>query len=409
MLSSNRVYVLVMDLGISSSFWLVFVSFMTYVYEATHSIFLLSILIFIKNLALTMVFLLLNYIDIKLYFRKIININYIILIFVTLLTIFTNSTNNLVFIFILFVIFEIVFMIHSILKYNLVIFIDNKKVELINLMYEISYSVFMILGAIYAIFLVNVSLATYLLTLTLIALSFLFFNRIGFINIHFDGSTMQYENRFENTFGKLIILLLLADFMIALGENIAYILLPPIANSYVFNSEQGLSISLLIFGIGSLIASALLLAYPKLILRNQLWLLNFVIYSLFPVFLLLSIIIESHSLLIFMMCNALAGFANSFLMLFFTSLYQRIGREEFKRIYGIAYLLISIAAGISTLVVGFAYESLGIYKTLLFSTILLILALPILVSLNTHYRRLVLADMDIKELKEEIYKGYFKI
>jgi len=409
MLSSNRVYVLVMDLGISSSFWLVFVSFMTYVYEATHSIFLLSILIFIKNLALTMVFLLLNYIDIKLYFRKIINTNYIILIFVTLLAVFTNSTNNLVFIFILFVIFEIVFMIHSILKYNLVIFIDNKKVELINLMYEISYSVFMILGAIYAIFLVNVSLTTYLLTLTLIALSFLFFNKIGFINIHFDGSTMQYENRFENAFGKLIILLLLADFMIALGENIAYILLPPIANSYVFVSEQGLSISLLIFGIGSLIASTLLLAYPKLILRNQLWLLNFVIYSLFPVFLLLSIIIESHSLLIFIMCNALAGFANSFLMLFFTSLYQRIGREEFKRIYGIAYLLISIAAGISTLAVGFAYESLGIYKTLLFSTILLILALPILVSLNTHYRRLVLADIDIKELKEEIYKGYFKI
>jgi len=409
MLSSNRVYVLVMDLGISSSFWLVFVSFMTYVYEATHSIFLLSILIFIKNLALTIVFLLLNYIDIKLYFRKIINTNYIILIFVTLLAVFTNSTNNLVFIFILFVIFEIVFMIHSILKYNLVIFIDNKKVELINLMYEISYSVFMILGAIYAIFLVNVSLTTYLLTLTLIALSFLFFNKIGFINIHFDGSTMQYENRFENAFGKLIILLLLADFMIALGENIAYILLPPIANSYVFVSEQGLSISLLIFGIGSLIASTLLLAYPKLILRNQLWLLNFVIYSLFPVFLLLSIIIESHSLLIFIMCNALAGFANSFLMLFFTSLYQRIGREEFKRIYGIAYLLISIAAGISTLAVGFAYESLGIYKTLLFSTILLILALPILVSLNTHYRRLVLADIDIKELKEEIYKGYFKI
>jgi predicted MFS family arabinose efflux permease len=263
----------------------------------------------------------------------------------------------------------------------------------------------MILGAIYAIFLVNVSLATYLLTLTLIALSFLFFNRIGFINIHFDGSTMQYENRF----GKLIILLLLADFMIALGENIAYILLPPIANSYVFVSEQGLSISLLIFGIGSLIASALLLAYPKLILRNQLWLLNFVIYSLFPVFLLLSITIENNSLLIFIMCNALAGFANSFLILFFTSLYQRIGREEFKRIYGIAYLLISIAAGISTLVVGFAYESLGIYKTLLFSTILLILALPIMVSLNTHYRRLVLADIDIKELKEEIYKGYFKI
>jgi len=356
-----------------------------------------------------MVFLLLNYIDTKLYFRKIININYIILIFVTLLTIFTNSTNNLVFIFILFVIFEIVFMIHSILKYNLVIFIENRKVELINLMYEISYSVFMILGAIYAIFLVNVSLATYLLTLTLIALSFLFFNRIGFINIHFDGSTMQYENRFENTFGKLIILLLLADFMIALGENIAYILLPPIANYYVFNSEQGLSISLLIFGIGSLIASALLLAYPKLILKNQLWLLNFVIYSLFPVFLLLSIIIESHSLSIFMMCNALAGFANSFLMLFFTSLYQRIGREEFKRIYGIAYLLISIAAGISTLMVEFAYESLGIYKTLLFSTILLILALPILVSLNIHYRRLVLADIDFKELKEEIYKGYFKI
>jgi hypothetical protein len=394
-----------MDLGISSSFWLVFVSFMTYVYEATHSIFLLSILIFIKNLALTIVFLLLNYIDTKLYFRRIINTNYIILIFVTLLTISTNSTNNLVFIFILFVIFEIVFMIHSILKYNLVIFIENKKVELINLMYEISYSVFMILGAIYAIFLVNVSLATYLLTLTLIALSFLFFNRIGFINIHFDGSTMQYEN----TFGKLIILLLLADFMIALGENIAYILLPPIANSYVFVSEQGLSISLLIFGIGSLIASALLLAYPKLILRNQLWILNFVIYSLFPVFLLLSITIESHSLLIFMMCNALAGFANSFLMLFFTSLYQRIGREEFKRIYGIAYLLISVAAGISTLVVGFAYESLGIYKTLLFSNILLILTLPILVSLNTHYRRLVLADIDIKELKEEIYKGYFKI
>ena len=405
MLSSNRVYVLVMDLGISSSFWLVFVSFMTYVYEATHSIFLLSILIFIKNLALTIVFLLLNYIDTKLYFRKIINTNYIILIFVTLLAVFTNSTNNLVFIFILFVIFEIVFMIHSILKYNLVIFIDNKKVELINLMYEISYSVFMILGAIYAIFLVNVSLATYLLTLTLIALSFLFFNRIGFINIHFDGSTMQYENRF----GKLIMLLLLADFMIALGENIAYILLPPIANSYVFVSEQGLSISLLIFGIGSLIASALLLAYPKLILRNQLWLLNLVIYSLFPVFLLLSITIESYSLLIFIMCNALAGFANSFLMLFFTSLYQRIGREEFKRIYGIAYLLISIAAGISTLMVGFAYESLGIYKTLFFSTILLILALPILVSLNTHYRRLVLADIDIKELKEEIYKGYFKI
>jgi hypothetical protein len=394
-----------MDLGISSSFWLVFVSFMTYVYEATHSIFLLSILIFIKNLALTIVFLLLNYIDTKLYFRRIINTNYIILIFVTLLTISTNSTNNLVFIFILFVIFEIVFMIHSILKYNLVIFIENKKVELINLMYEISYSVFMILGAIYAIFLVNVSLATYLLTLTLIALSFLFFNRIGFINIHFDGSTMQYEN----TFGKLIILLLLADFMIALGENIAYILLPPIANSYVFVSEQGLSISLLIFGIGSLIASALLLAYPKLILRNQLWILNFVIYSLFPVFLLLSITIESHSLLIFIMCNALAGFANSFLMLFFTSLYQRIGREEFKRIYGIAYLLISVAAGISTLVVGFAYESLGIYKTLLFSNILLILTLPILVSLNTHYRRLVLADIDIKELKEEIYKGYFKI
>jgi predicted MFS family arabinose efflux permease len=394
-----------MDLGISSSFWLVFVSFMTYIYEATHSIFLLSILIFIKNLALTIVFLLLNYIDTKLYFRKIINTNYIILIFVTLLAVFTNSTNNLVFIFILFVIFEIVFMIHSILKYNLVIFIENRKVELINLMYEISYSVFMILGAIYAIFLVNVSLATYLLTLTLIALSFLFFNRIGFINIHFDGSTMQYENRF----GKLIMLLLLADFMIALGENIAYILLPPIANSYVFVSEQGLSISLLIFGIGSLIASALLLAYPKLILRNQLWILNFVIYSLFPVFLLLSITIESHSLLIFMMCNALAGFANSFLMLFFTSLYQRIGREEFKRIYGIAYLLISVAAGISTLVVGFAYESLGIYKTLLFSTILLILALPILVSLNTHYRRLVLADIDIKELKEEIYKGYFKI
>jgi predicted MFS family arabinose efflux permease len=272
-------------------------------------------------------------------------------------------------------------------------------------MYEISYSVFMILGAIYAIFLVNVSLATYLLTLTLIALSFLFFNRIGFINIHFDGSTMQYEN----TFGKLIMLLLLADFMIALGENIAYILLPPIANSYVFVSEQGLSISLLIFGIGSLIASALLLAYPKLILRNQLRLLNFVIYSLFPVFLLLSITIESYSLLIFIMCNALAGFANSFLMLFFTSLYQRIGRKEFKRIYGIAYLLISIAAGISTLMVGFAYESLGIYKTLFFSTILLILALPILVSLNTHYRRLVLADIDIKELKKEIYKGYFKI
>jgi predicted MFS family arabinose efflux permease len=276
-------------------------------------------------------------------------------------------------------------------------------------MYEISYSVFMILGAIYAIFLVNVSLATYLLTLTLIALSFLFFNRIGFINIHFDGSTMQYENRFENTFGKLIILLLLADFMIALGENIAYILLPHIANSYVFNSEQGLSISLLIFGIGSLIASTLLLAYPKLILRNQLWLLIFVIYSLFPVFLLLSITIESYSLLIFMMCNALAGFSNSFLMLFFTSFYQRIGKEEFKRLYGIAYLLISLAAGISTLMVGFAYESLGIYKTLLFSTILLILALPILVSLNTHYRRLVLADIDVKELKEEIYKGYFKI
>lgn len=405
MLSSNKVYVLVMDLGISSSFWLVFVSFMTYVYEATHSIFLLSILIFIKNLALTIVFLLLNYIDTKLYFRRIININYIILISVTLLTIFTNSTNNLVFIFILFVIFEIVFMIHSILKYNLVIFIENRKVELINLMYEISYSVFMILGAIYAIFLVNVSLATYLLTLTLIALSFLFFNRIGFINIHFDGSTMQYEN----TFGKLIILLLLADFMIALGENIAYILLPPIANSYVFNSEQGLSISLLIFGIGSLIASTLLLAYPKLILRNQLWLLIFVIYSLFPVFLLLSITIESYSLLIFIKCNALAGFSNSFLMLFFTSFYQRIGKEEFKRLYGIAYLLISLATGISTLIVGFAYESLGIYKTLLFSTILLILALPIMVSLNTHYRRLVLADIDIKELKEEIYKGYFKI
>jgi MFS family permease len=272
-------------------------------------------------------------------------------------------------------------------------------------MYEISYSVFMILGAIYAIFLVNVSLATYLLTLTLIALSFLFFNRIGFINIHFDGSTMQYENRFE----KLIILLLLADFMIALGENIAYILLPHIANSYVFVSEQGLSISLLIFGIGSLIASTLLLAYPKLILRNQLWLLIFVIYSLFPVFLLLSITIESYSLLIFMMCNALAGFSNSFLMLFFTSFYQRIGKEEFKRLYGIAYLLISLATGISTLIVGFAYESLGIYKTLFFSTILLILALPIMVSLNTHYRRLVLADIDIKELKEEIYKGYFKI
>jgi hypothetical protein len=406
MLSSNRVYVLVMDLGISSSFWLIFVSFMTYIYEATHSIFLLSILIFIKNLALTIVFLLLNYIDIRLHFKRIININYIVLIFATLLTIFTNSTNNIAFIFILFVIFEMVFMIHSILKYNLVIFIENSRVEFINLMYEISYSVFMILGAIYAIFLINVSLATYLLTLTLIVLSFLFFNRVGFFfNIYFDGSNMQYENRF----GKLVILLLLADFMIALGENIAYILLPPIANSYIFVSEQGFSISLLIFGIGSLTAGVLLLVYPKLILRNQLWLLIFVIYSLFPVFLLLSITIESYSLLIFIKCNALAGFSNSFLMLFFTSFYQRIGKEEFKRLYGIAYLLISLATGISTLIVGFAYESLGIYKTLFFSTILLILALPIMVSLNTHYRRLVLADIDIKELKEEIYKGYFKI
>jgi len=143
-------------------------------------------------------------------------------------------------------------MIHNILKYNVVIFLDYKKVEFVNLMYELSSSIFMILGSIYAILFVKISISTYLLTLVLIILSFIFFNKINLNNnIQFDGSNAI----FENSFSKLLLLLLIADFLIAVGENAVYIILPSIANFYVYNSEQGYSISLLLFGLGSLIAN----------------------------------------------------------------------------------------------------------------------------------------------------------
>jgi hypothetical protein len=400
MRSLSRLNILLMDFGVSSAFWLIFASFMTYVYEATHSIFLLSILILIKNIVLAIILLLLNYVNVRLYFRKLMNIAYLVLVFIILFMIFYNSIESIILIFILFIVFETVFMIHNILKYNAVIFIDDKKVEFINLMYELSYSIFMILGSIYAILLLKISLPTYVLTLALIILSFFFFNRIKLDNnIQFDGSSAIYENSFR----KLLILLLLADFLVAAGENIAYILLPPIANFYVYNSKEGYSISLLIFGLGSLMASVLLLSKPGLILRNYFWIFVFVVYSLFPASMILSIILEEHAKVIFTIGNTLAGFANSYLMLFFTSLYQRIGKEEFKKIYGIAYLLISIAASISTLTVGFAYESLGIYNTLFLSTALLAFTIPLMIFLNNHYRRLVIENMKYEEIS---YYGF---
>jgi len=156
-------------------------------------------------------------------------------------------------------------MIHNILKYNVVIFLDYKKVEFVNLMYELSSSIFMILGSIYAILFVKISISTYLLTLVLIILSFIFFNKINLNNnIQFDGSNAI----FENSFSKLLLLLLIADFLIAVGENAVYIILPSIANFYVYNSEQGYSISLLLFGLGSLIANMCLLSKPKLIIKK---------------------------------------------------------------------------------------------------------------------------------------------
>ena len=193
------------------------------------------------------------------------NIAYFVLILTILFIILYNPINNIILIFILFILFETVFMIHNILKYNVVIFLDYKKVEFVNLMYELSSSIFMILGSIYAILFVKISISTYLLTLVLIILSFIFFNKINLNNnIQFDGSNAI----FENSFSKLLLLLLIADFLIAVGENAVYIILPSIANFYVYNSEQGYSISLLLFGLGSLIANMCLLSKPKLIIKK---------------------------------------------------------------------------------------------------------------------------------------------
>ena len=395
--SSYRLNVLLMDFGVSSSFWLIFASLMTYVYEATHSIFLLSTLILIKNLVLAIILLLFNYINLRSYFENLMNIAYFVLILTILFIILYNPINNIVLIFILFILFETVFMIHNILKYNVVIFLDYKKVEFVNLMYELSSLIFMILGSIYAILFVKISISTYLLTLVLIILSFIFFNKINLNNnIQFDGSNAI----FENSFSKLLLLLLIVDFLIAVGENAVYIILPSIANFYVYNSEQGYSISLLLFGLGSLIANMCLLSKPKLIIKKHFWILVYAMYSLFPASLIFSINVENHSKLIFILGNISAGFANSFLMLFFTSFYQRIGKEEFRKIYGIAYLLISIASSISTLTVGLLYENLGIFNTLFLSTVLLISTMPLLVLLNRHYHRLVIEDIKYEEINK---------
>jgi len=397
MLSNIRLYVTLFDFGVSSAWWFIFTFSATYIYLHTENLYYLSILFGIKSIIANIIILLIMFIYKKINPKMVLKTLYVLSLIILFL-IFTFKNNlSITLITLAIIIFEVTYIAHNIFKYNLKEDINNNP-YLLNITYELSYSVFIIFGSLYSLLVFSIDQNILIITSVFILISLILLNKFNMkmvLHKNDNDILMRYN------YNGILILLLLADFMIAIGDTLGNLSLVEISNSYIFHSDLGFSLSLLLFGLGSLTASFILIYYYDRLLKIETLSFIYSLYASYPISLATAITVNSIGAFMFYISTFLSGFTNSFLTVFFTSFYKNLSRERLSINLGIAHLMISIGNALAVLLYAIHPTYLNIYNLLLVSFIAYFFAMPIMRTLFQKFYEIKL-DIELKyfELKE---------
>ena len=380
MKNNNKItiYIFIIDFLTNIITWYIFIFLLNLIYISSNNILHFALFYILRLIASTVISFILSYMaDIK-GIDKIMKLILFTFFIITILPISNNDIlYNLYFIYIILIIFEINFTLYNILKYSLVPKVSS-NLERINSVYELSYSILMVIGPFSALILLRVEDLVPLIALIPSIIFSLIIDRIFIYNTkthNLSDLNSILRNISENR--KLIKIFIFYILLANVGSivNLAIINISerlPITTSFIAK----FSLINTLLGSGSLISSIVIIKNNSL--NSKSVLLSWIILSTYPLVIFLLYYFNFSILLtyIFLAFSFLNGFFNSILSIFITSKIQENSKEYIATTFSIINFLSNIISILLLYIEGLFYRYILI--------ILIISSLSLFVSISIH-------------------------